>query len=73
MAEDTVKTKVTYIYHTYCKAKEMFEDNEQHKSKLATYLSGHLNAFMNGTGVWDAMAEHGLYPENDGEGVEEEL
>jgi hypothetical protein len=51
----------------------MFEHNEQDVSALGTQISGLLVAFMIHTGVWDAMHEHSLYPENDGEGVEEKL
>ncbi|KAF8542444.1 hypothetical protein BDD12DRAFT_802893 [Trichophaea hybrida] len=70
---DKITTKVANIYRTYRETKEMFEDDEQDVPALATRLSGLLDAFKNRTGAWDAMAEHGLYPEDDGEGVEEEL
>ncbi|KAF8533789.1 hypothetical protein BDD12DRAFT_897798 [Trichophaea hybrida] len=70
---DKITTKVANIHRTYRETKEMFEDDEQDVPALATRLSGLLDAFKNRTGAWDAMAEHGLYPEDDGEGVEEEL
>ncbi|KAF8542337.1 hypothetical protein BDD12DRAFT_876817 [Trichophaea hybrida] len=70
---DKITTKVANIYRTYRETKEMFEDDEQDVPALATRLSGLLDAFKNRAGAWDAMAEHGLYPEDDGEGVEEAL
>jgi hypothetical protein len=66
-------TKVANIYHTYRRTKQMFEDDEQDVPALATHFSGVLDALKNCTGAWDVMAEYGLYPENDGKGVEEEL
>ncbi|KAF8533176.1 hypothetical protein BDD12DRAFT_900058 [Trichophaea hybrida] len=70
---DKITTKVANIYRTYRKTKEMFKPNEEDVPALATHHSGFLDPFKNRTGAWDAMAEYGLYPENDGEGVEEEL
>ncbi|KAF8542033.1 hypothetical protein BDD12DRAFT_877267 [Trichophaea hybrida] len=72
MAEGTVKTEDANIYRTYCNPKELFVDNEQDVPTLATHLWSLLDEFKNHTGAWDAMAKHCLYPENDGEGVEEE-
>ncbi|KAF8534891.1 hypothetical protein BDD12DRAFT_894799 [Trichophaea hybrida] len=66
-------TKVANIYRTNRVTKEIFEDEVQDVPALATRLSGLLDAFKNHTGAWDSMAEHGLYPEDDGEAVEEEL
>ncbi|KAF8542148.1 hypothetical protein BDD12DRAFT_803127 [Trichophaea hybrida] len=53
--------------------KKMFQDNEQDVLASVRHLLVCLNAFKNYTGVWGTMAEHSLYPENDSEGVEEEL
>ncbi|KAF8532769.1 hypothetical protein BDD12DRAFT_901844 [Trichophaea hybrida] len=70
---DKITRKVANIYRTYHEMKEMFEDYEQDVPALATHLSGLLDSFKNRTCAWDAMAEHGFYPEDDGGGVGEEL
>ncbi|KAF8535684.1 hypothetical protein BDD12DRAFT_892097 [Trichophaea hybrida] len=66
-------TNIANIYRTNRETKEMFDDHEQDTPALATGLSGILDAFKNRTGTWDTMAEHGLYPEDDSEDVEEEF
>ncbi|KAF8539109.1 hypothetical protein BDD12DRAFT_883241 [Trichophaea hybrida] len=64
---------VANIHRTYRETEEMIENNQQVVPILTTCFSGILDAFMNHTGAWDAVAEHGLYPENHCEDVEEKV
>ncbi|KAF8533229.1 hypothetical protein BDD12DRAFT_810354 [Trichophaea hybrida] len=67
---DKITTKVTTIYRTHRETNDMCENYEQDVPAFAIRLSGHLDTFKNSTHAWDALAEHGLYPEDDREGVE---
>jgi hypothetical protein len=53
------------LYRTYREVLEMFEDKNIDVKVLVKRLNHLFEPLRTRTGVWEAMEEHGLFPEED--------
>jgi hypothetical protein len=59
------KTKVANLYRTYREVVEMFEDENTDVKVLVKRLNNLFEPVRTREGVWEAMEEYGLFPEED--------